>query len=247
MCALLAFDAIINSRGPSLVTCCDPEPLPSTATSATDTPRLSAAGAAAMVVAMPLAFQSASHGAVAFGYFNVDVDLLLLERLVFDTDGWCGAIEELASGAGAARIAGFRLGSRAALGDLMGAIHGVRYEGFLGDVYRRFPFPADPARFAQRADGAARRETALRLLRPRAEPRDIALAVDGDRGGVSLDGIRFARPWFQELVAYVWRGGWPRWADERRPAAVEHMRRVVTRSTDELFDGQRWELQLCQT
>jgi len=27
------------------------------------------------------------------------------------------------------------------VGDLMAAIHGIRYTGFIGEVYKRFPFP----------------------------------------------------------------------------------------------------------
>ena len=30
---------------------------------------------------MPLAFESLSHGTIAFGFFNIESDLLLLDRL----------------------------------------------------------------------------------------------------------------------------------------------------------------------
>ena len=36
---------------------------------------------------MPLAFESTTHGTVAFGFFNIDSDMLLLEnRFFFATD-----------------------------------------------------------------------------------------------------------------------------------------------------------------
>ena len=44
------------------------------------------------------------------------------------------------------------------VGDLMGAIHGIRLVGFIGDTYKRFPFPAARADFKQNPDGYRNRE-----------------------------------------------------------------------------------------
>ena len=35
---------------------------------------------------MPLAFESLSHGTIAFGFFNIDSDMLLLEKSAFCLD-----------------------------------------------------------------------------------------------------------------------------------------------------------------
>jgi hypothetical protein len=37
---------------------------------------------------MPLAFESLSHGAIAFGFFNIETDFLLLERYFFFADSF---------------------------------------------------------------------------------------------------------------------------------------------------------------
>ncbi|MGD9173924.1 MAG: hypothetical protein PVF29_07170 [Desulfobacterales bacterium] len=54
---------------------------------------------------MPLAFESLSHGTIAFGFFN------------------------------------------------MGAIHGICHTGFIGEPYRRYPFPQKPEAFKQKTNG----------------------------------------------------------------------------------------------
>jgi hypothetical protein len=36
---------------------------------------------------MPLAFESISHGTIAFGFFNIDSDMLLLEQYLSHTSG----------------------------------------------------------------------------------------------------------------------------------------------------------------
>ena len=45
---------------------------------------------------MPLAFESMSHGTIVFGFFNIETDMLLLERyFIFGTD-FCQLIEDMA-------------------------------------------------------------------------------------------------------------------------------------------------------
>ncbi len=44
---------------------------------------------------MPLAFASRSHGSVAFGFFNIEIDMLLLEDLFFFADRFCRAVVDL--------------------------------------------------------------------------------------------------------------------------------------------------------
>ena len=110
---------------------------------------------------MPLAFESESHGEIAFGFFNIDGDMLLLERTFFWAEEFCRAVSGLAdAGTGTAleaRIPAWVIDRAEDVGDLMGAIHGVRYTGYLGAVYRRWPFPHAPGAFRQRLDGAANR------------------------------------------------------------------------------------------
>jgi hypothetical protein len=196
---------------------------------------------------MPLAFESESHGTIAFGFFNIDTDLLLLERRFLFADDFTALVARLAATDGpfGDRADGFRIRRPEDMGDLMQAIRGVSHAGFLGAVYRRFPFPRDPEAFHQRAEGERNRAEIDPFLARWTEREPVALAVAAD-GTAFLGGIRFRPEWFRELIAYVWRGGFPRWLDEVRPACVLEMRRRIEASTHPIFAGQRWETTLCR-
>ena len=94
---------------------------------------------------MPLEFQSKSHGPIAFGFFNIETDMLLLDRYFF----FCDRLLRCLVGNGRfpeARKTGFacegyHIADPADIGDLMGAISGTRHTGFIGALYRKFPFP----------------------------------------------------------------------------------------------------------
>ena len=105
---------------------------------------------------MPLAFDSLSHGKIAFGFFNIETDLLLLNRYFFFASDFCRhlmkAAEGLREGKWEAAWEVYSL-EEAAVGNLMGAIHGFDLRGFIGEVYRLFPFPEDPEGFKQNPEG----------------------------------------------------------------------------------------------
>ncbi len=44
---------------------------------------------------MPLEFQSLSHGPIAFGFFNIESDMLLLEHYFFFASEFCKYISDL--------------------------------------------------------------------------------------------------------------------------------------------------------
>ncbi len=89
---------------------------------------------------MPLAFESLSHGPVAFGFFNIETDLLLLEHYFFFADDFCRYIEDISqNSAKKAYRASWLIQyieSSESIGDLHGGIQGVRYSGFIGELYR---------------------------------------------------------------------------------------------------------------
>lgn len=171
---------------------------------------------------MPLAFESRSHGTVAFGFFNVEHDMLLLDRSFFFATCFCEAVVRLAR-EGSATLAAYRAAGRAEAGDLHGAIAGVDLGGLIGETYRLWPFPARPEAFKQSPEGDRNREAVEAIARRHAEPTDLILCWDAGAGEVSVGEVRFDGPGFDALVAYVDRGGYPRWRDERRPAYVAAM------------------------
>jgi len=189
---------------------------------------------------MPLAFESLSHGVVAFGFFNIDSDMLLLEQEFFFAEDFCDAIVRL-TGSGeedpVVEWDGFRIEHRAEVGDLMGAIHKVRFTGFIGETYRLFPFPESPEDFKQKPEGVANREVFARLIRSFGVARRVRLACDGARDEITLAGHRFARREFHRLIDYVWLGGYPRWRDGVRPDYVQRMAGAVTGCDRWFFSG----------
>ena len=104
---------------------------------------------------MPLAFESLSHGTIAFGFFNIESDMLLMDQYFFFVDDFCSNVEKIAAAPFDRAYEEiwqiYQISDPHQIGDLNGAIHGVRYVGFLGEVYRRFPFPEKPEDFKQNA------------------------------------------------------------------------------------------------
>ena len=153
---------------------------------------------------MPLAFESLSHGRIAFGFFHIDVDMLLLEELFFFADAFCEAVIEVAgrpSGdAAAVAIPGYAFRRRRDVGDLGGAIQGVRHVGFLGDVYRDRPFPEREEDFRQDPEGRRTRDPFRMRIAPYTDPVDVPLAVNGAGEVATIGAYRFARDSFRALV-----------------------------------------------
>lgn len=188
---------------------------------------------------MPLAFDTLNLGTVPFGYFNIDTDLLLLGNRFFFTDAFTTAVIAIADstpGCPAEPIVeGYAIDEPRDMGNVMGAIHGVDLSGFIGAVYQRFPFPSRPEDFWQRAHGEDNRPVVEPMLALRSIPISIPVQVGADASQVTVEPMEFSAVWFRELVAYVWRGGYPRWLDGRRPDCVESMRAAIERSAHPLF------------
>jgi len=180
---------------------------------------------------MPLAFESLSHGAIAFGFFNIESDMLLCDRYFFFADDFCRYVEDMAESAGEPIYhASWRvqvIDKAEEIGDLMGAIHGVRFTGFVGELYRRFPFPRQPQEFKQNPEGAQTRSLVTRIISKYAQTQAVQVTVDNEKMETEIGIYRFTRNQLQELLKYVWRGGYPRWKNEIRPADVSEMKNKV--------------------
>ena len=190
---------------------------------------------------MPLAFDSISHGPIAFGFFNIDSDMLLLDRYFFFVTEFCSHIKKIAEYAGPDPYETtwdvYSIPDPADIGDLMGAIHGVRYTGFIGEVYRRFPFPKRPEDFKQKPQGHNTRADMVAMIEEFGRPVEIPFFIRTDAGEVAIGPYRFTRAAFQELIRYVWQGGYPRWKDEIRPDYVLAMKEAILLSSSRILDG----------
>ena len=190
---------------------------------------------------MPLAFESLSHGSIAFGFFNIESDMLLLDRYFMFAKDFCSYTEKIAKNSGGQPYNACWpiqfIGAVEDIGDLMGAIHGVRFTGFIGELYRRFPFPRQNENFKQNPEGFQMRSLVSGIIAKYAQLRKISVVISPESGEVEIGVYRFNRVQFQELIKYVWRGGYPRWKDEIRPGCVTGMRNYIMQNRSGIFDG----------
>lgn len=199
---------------------------------------------------MPLGFESLNHQVVAFGFFHIETHLLILERSIFGAGDFCAAMSSLAGSrdeAWAQPLLGWRMETPEDLGDLHGAIAGINLGGFLGELYGRWPFPAQVAGFRQKAYGAAPPQEVEAALNRWGRPQEIVTRTKGGGGGrvggggqggpLSLAGVSFSPAQTAALVDYVWRGGMPGWQEGVRPDFVLNLARDLTAAASPFFEG----------
>jgi len=190
---------------------------------------------------MPLAFDSLSHGSIAFGFFNIESDMLLCDRYFLFADKFCSYAEDLAETVGEQTYQTTWqvqiIQTAEAIGDLMGAIHGVRYTGFIGALYRCFPFPPGARDFKQNPQGFQTQSRVSEIIAKYAAPLEIHVMVNHVGREIKIGDYRFSSAQFQQLIDYVWRGGYPRWKDEIRPDYVAAMRNKIMRNRQGIFEG----------
>jgi hypothetical protein len=190
---------------------------------------------------MPLAFETLNRGTVAFGFFNIDTDLLLLQQYFLFADDFCGFLVPMAEDPRQAPYETawpvYSIDDPRKIGDLMAAIHGIRHTGFIGEVYKRFPFPKREAEFKQKPEGFQNRDWMISLLEKWAARKTISVRVDQEHETVSIGEYLFTKGVFHQLIQYVWVGGYPRWKDESRPAYVMELKGNLEKSRGWLAQG----------
>jgi len=189
---------------------------------------------------LPLEFHSLSHGRIAFGFFNIETDIILLEKYFFFAHFFCNTVEKIASLQGhkvdKIILPGYVIERSGDIGNLMGAIHGIDLRGFIGAVYQLFPFPQSPEEFKQKLDGKANRVVIEKLINRWGKPAKILVEVEAGPQRVKIAELLFSKAVFQELVAYVWRGGMPGWQDNPRPDYVIAMKDAIDTSISPIFE-----------
>ena len=190
---------------------------------------------------MPLAFQSISHGTLPFGFFNIESDMLLLDRYFLFASNFCMNVAHIAEMANKSPFdttwSVHIIDQPELIGDLHGAIHGVRFTGFIGEVYLRFPFPEDPDAFKQNPEGYQTQRLVSEIIAIYAQQLDISVAVSSDGQKIDIGVYRFSRLQFQKLIKYVWCGGYPRWKYGIRPDYVLAMKKKISKNLKGLFFG----------
>ena len=190
---------------------------------------------------MPLSFRSENYGNIAFGFFNIESDMLLLENYFFFADDFCQMISELASGTTKndsiqthLQFKIYSIVQSHDIGDLMGAIHGIQFTGFIGDTYKLFPFPEDPLKFKQNPDGYKTQDVIKDLIEKVADKKEILIKFSQKRD-FHIGSYVFDFEVFQDLIQYVEKGGYPEWKNEVRPEYVVDMKDCILKSNNSIF------------
>jgi hypothetical protein len=123
------------------------------------------------------------------------------------------------------------------MGHLMGAIYGIDLRGFIGEVYKLFPFPKHPEDFKQNPEGFKNRILIDELIQKSAKRLNISFVIHQKDDKIGIGEYFLDRTSFQELIKYIWLGGFPRWKDGIRPDYVLKMKGMIEKSKNPLFDG----------
>ena len=194
---------------------------------------------------MPLAFESISHGTIAFGFFNIDSDMLLLEQYFLFGSEFCQHISNMAENADEEQLKAtwlvYTIEDRRQIGDLMGAIHGIRFSGFIGELYRRYPFPEEPEAFKQKPEGYLNQAVVREMISGYARQVPLPVEANHRTSEVDIGAYKFSRTTFQELITYVWQGGYPRWRDGIRPDYVLDMKTKIEGRRHGLFEKMQFD------
>jgi hypothetical protein len=188
---------------------------------------------------MPLSFRSKNFGNIAFGFFNIESDMLLLENHFFFADRFCKWMGDLAEKKDPADVKFepmvHMIEDPGNIGDLMGAIHGVRFTGFIGRLYKLYPFPHNPSGFRQNPEGFNTQKIVEEEIKPFSTMKSMPFRFSKDT--VHIGPCEFSIPVFHELIHYVWEGGYPRWKGGIRPPYVLEMKERVNKNLNPFFKG----------
>lgn len=187
---------------------------------------------------MPLLFKSISHGNVAFGFFNIETDMILLNNYFFFASDISHYIVEMAEQKPDDLCTidwNAYILEEKQIGNLMGAITGVDLCGFIGEVYGHFPFPCKPEEFKQHPEGHINRELMEDIIKRYAPLAKIKVVTDLDAKTIKIGDYIFNKQGFQQLLTYLWVGGYPKWMDEVRPDYIINMKEFVEHSPHPLL------------
>lgn len=186
---------------------------------------------------MPISFDTESHGKIPIGFFNIDTDMILIKNyFVFVSNfcdwiiNWTSVDEEFET-----EVEMYAIKNLDDIGHLMGAITGLIYTGFIGEVYKKFPFPENKEDFNQKSEGFKNRPIVEKIIEKFSNLEKFKIVISKRSGTITIGEFDFSREQFHDVISYIWRGGMPQWHDGIRPKYVEEMMKAVLRSKHWLF------------
>ena len=169
----------------------------------------------------------------------METDLLILDTYFMFASDFCSHVAALAEGRAGEHLQMewevYAL-KQEEIGNLTGAVHGVDLRGFMGDLYRKFPFPGDMKAFQQNPEGARMRQVVREMIERYAGVGRITVAVDGSGSTIEVGDYLFSREEFHNLLRYLWAGGYPTWKAGERPDYLTGMKERIIASRHPLFD-----------
>ena len=160
--------------------------------------------------------------------------MLLLENYFFFAPEFCNCIIKFFKSFTAKKffynIQGYIINDKNKIGNLMGAIHGISFTGFIGEVYKIFPFPKDMKDFKQKPDGYKNREIIEKIIVKYANSIEIPFETNESGEIIQIAEFQFTKKQFFHLINYVLQGGYPRWKDEKIPDYVKDMKEFIEKS-----------------
>jgi hypothetical protein len=192
-------------------------------------------------MSMPLEFDSLSHGKIAFGFFNIETDMILLEHYFLFAQDFCNHISKIAeipiNEIYESSWDIYLIENNFDIGNLMGAIYGIDFRGFIGEVYKLFPFPKEREKFKQNPEGFKTQSLIEKLTQKYGKKMKIQFLIHLKDDKIGIGEYLFNRTSFQELIQYIWMGGFPCWKDGIRPDYVLRMESMIEKSKNPLFNG----------
>jgi hypothetical protein len=190
---------------------------------------------------MPLEFDSLSHGRIAFGFFNIETDMILLQHYFLFAQDFCDYISKIAKTPLKETYKSswgiYLIENNVDIGNLMGAIYGIDLRGFIGEVYKIFPFPEEREKFKQNPEGFKTRSLIEELIQKYGKKMNLPFLIHLKDDKINIGEYLFNKSSFQELIKYIWLGGFPRWKDGIRPDYVIRMKQRIEQSKSPVFEG----------
>ena len=188
---------------------------------------------------MPLEFESMSHGKIVFGFFNIETDMILLNEYFLFAKDFCHYIGQATEEEDETYATSWEVYwiEPENIGNLMGAIYGIDFKGFIGEVYKLFPFPKCQEDFKQKAEGFKNRFRIEELIQRYSKRISIPFVINLKDEKIAIGEYVFRRASFHELIQYIWAGGFPRWKEMVRPDYVLVMKEKIDQSKRFLFHG----------
>jgi hypothetical protein len=179
-----------------------------------------------------------SHGEIPFGFFNIETDMILLQNYFFFASDMAENVIKLAESrmeSPQEQTWSVYILEEGQIGNLMGAISGVVFVGFIGEVYTHFPFPHEPEKFKQNPEGHKTRGLIEEIVHRYTNLSTITTVVDNAEQSLKIGKYQFNKHGFHALLGYLWEGGYPKWKGGIRPPYIVKMKEAIQRSSHHLF------------